>query len=106
MNDIFRVIKNAWNLRDFNLLENHNPRSKKCGLECIAYRANQVGKLFPLKWRDSTLLKISRHEIKTCYSNFASKLLLQALHSPLRIYLNVIIAFIVIFFDGLIYAKI
>ena len=49
MNDIFRVIKNACNLRDFNLLENHNPRSKKCGLECIAYRANQVGKLFPLK---------------------------------------------------------
>ena len=48
MNDIFRVIKNACNLRDFNVLENQNPRAK-CGLDCIAYRANQVGKLFPPK---------------------------------------------------------
>ena len=49
MNDIFRVIKNACNLRDFNLFENQNPRAKQCGLDCIAYRANQAGKLFPLK---------------------------------------------------------
>ena len=37
---------------------------------------------------------------------FVSMLLLQALHSLLRIYLNVIIAFIVIFCDFLIYPKI
>ena len=36
---------------------------------------------------------------------FESMLLLQALHSLLRIYLNAIITFIVIFSDGLIYAK-
>ena len=36
---------------------------------------------------------------------FESMLLLQAVHSLLRIYLNAIITFIVIFSDGLIYAK-
>ena len=49
MNDIFRLVKNTYNLRNFNLFENKNPRTKQYGLDCIAYRASQVGKLFPLK---------------------------------------------------------
>ena len=49
MNDIFRLIENTCHPRNFHLFENQNPRTKQDSLNCVAYRASQVGKLFPLK---------------------------------------------------------
>ena len=57
MNDIFGLIGNTYNPINFHLFGNQNPRTKQYGLECTAYRASQVGKLFPLKSRDSISLK-------------------------------------------------
>ena len=35
--------------KKFHLFESKNARAKQYGLDCIGYRACQVGKLFPLK---------------------------------------------------------
>ena len=36
MNDIFRLIENTYNPRNFHLFENQNPRTKQYGLDRIA----------------------------------------------------------------------
>ena len=48
MNYIYRFIKNTYYLRNFIYLKAKMLEHKN-GLDCIAYRASQVGKLFPLK---------------------------------------------------------
>ena len=42
MNNIFKLRENSYNLRNFQIFESQNPRTKKFGLDSIAYRANQL----------------------------------------------------------------
>ena len=44
--------KNTYNLRNVHLLESTNPRIKRYGLDCIAYRAGQFWQTFPIEPRD------------------------------------------------------
>ena len=49
INDIFKFRKNIYNLRNVYLFEVQNLRTKRFGLDCIAYRSSQIWKIFPLK---------------------------------------------------------
>ena len=49
MNTIFKLRQNTYNLRNFHAFESQNPRTKKFGLDGIAYRASQLWKMFPEK---------------------------------------------------------
>ena len=40
MSDIFKLRENTCNLRNFHIFESKNPRTKKFGLDSIAYRAS------------------------------------------------------------------
>ena len=40
MSDIFKLRENTYNLRNFHIFESQNPRTKKFGLDSIAYRAS------------------------------------------------------------------
>ena len=42
MNDIFKLRENTYNLRNFHIFEAENSRTKRFGLDCIAYRASQL----------------------------------------------------------------
>ena len=42
MSDIFKLRENTYNLRNFHIFESQNPRTKKFGLDSIAYRASQM----------------------------------------------------------------
>ena len=42
MNDIFKLRKNTYNLRNFHIFQTENPRSLKYGLDAIPYRASQL----------------------------------------------------------------
>ena len=53
---IFKLRKNTYNLRNFESL---NPRTKHCGLHCIAYRTSQIRETAPIEIRDSIWLKFS-----------------------------------------------
>ena len=44
MIDIFKLRENACNLRNFDIFESQNHRTKKFGLGSIAYRASQLWK--------------------------------------------------------------
>ena len=106
MNDTLKLRKNIYNLRNVHLYGSQNPKTKPYGLHCIAYRASQIRQTFPIETRDSILLKALKHKIKHGICNSCPcLLLLQTLHSPLRIYLNVL-STLHIFSDGLIYVSI
>ena len=47
MSDIFKLRENTYNLRNSHLFESQNPRTKKLGLDSIAYRASQLWKNVP-----------------------------------------------------------
>ena len=40
ISDIFKLRENTYNLRNFHIPESQNPRTKKFGLDSIAYRAS------------------------------------------------------------------
>ena len=42
LSDIFKLRENTYNLRNFHIFESQNPRTKKFGLDSIAYRASQM----------------------------------------------------------------
>ena len=44
MSDIFKLRKNTHNLRNVHIFESQNPRTKKFGLDSIAYEASQLWK--------------------------------------------------------------
>ena len=44
MSDIFNLRENTYNLRNVHIFESQNPRTKKFGLDSIAYRASQFWK--------------------------------------------------------------
>ena len=61
---IFRLRENTYNLRNFHIFESQNLRTKKFGLDNIAYRASQLWKKVPEEIRNSTWLSIFRKKIK------------------------------------------
>ena len=64
MNDIFKLRENTYNLRNFNISESQNPRTKTFGLDSIAYRASQLWKNVPEEIRNSTSLPMFKKKIK------------------------------------------
>ena len=65
MNYIVKLRKNTYNLRNVHLPENQKPKTKRYGLDCIAYSASQIWQIFPIEIRDSITLKIFNHKTKT-----------------------------------------
>ena len=49
MSDIFKLRENTHNLRNFNTFESQSPRTKKFGIDSIAYTASQLRKNVPHK---------------------------------------------------------
>ena len=47
MSDIFKLRENTYNLINFHIFESQNSRTKKFGLDSIAYRASQLWKIVP-----------------------------------------------------------
>ena len=69
MNGIFRLRKKTCNLRYLHSSESQNPRTKRCFLDCIAYRASQIWHTVSIEIRDSVSLKFFKHEIKAwCFN--------------------------------------
>ena len=64
MKTIFKLRQNTYNLRNFHAFESQNPRTKKLGLDSIAYRAGQLWKIVPEEIRNSALLLIFKESIK------------------------------------------
>ena len=64
MDDIFKLRENTYNLRNFHIFESQNPRTKKFGLDSIAYRASQLWKNVPEEIRNSTSLPMFKKKIK------------------------------------------
>ena len=60
MSDIVKLRENTYNLRNFHIFESQNPRTKKFGLDSIAYRASQLWKNVPEEIRNSTSKKIKK----------------------------------------------
>ena len=69
INYIFKVRKDIYDLRNFYLFENQNPKTKQYGLDCIAYIVSQIWQTFPIEIRNSVLLKTFKHKIKTWLCN-------------------------------------
>ena len=70
-----------------------------------SYRASQFWQTFPFEIRESILLNIFKHNIKTWYCNSIPCYCSKTLYSPFWVYLNVSIP-LYIFYDGLIHANI
>ena len=51
MNDIFKLRKNTYNLRNVHLFKSQNPRIKRYGINCTAYKTNQIRQTFPIEIR-------------------------------------------------------
>ena len=65
MNTIFKLRQNTYNLRNFHAFESQNPRTKKFGLDSIAYRTySQLLKNVPEEIRNSPSLLIFKESIK------------------------------------------
>ena len=58
MNTVFKLRQNTYNLKNFHAFESQNPRTKKFGLDSIAYRASQLWKNVPEEIRNSASLLI------------------------------------------------
>ena len=64
MSDIFKLRENTYNLRNVHIFESQNLRTKKFGLDSIAYRASQLWKNVPEEIRNSTSLPIFKKKTK------------------------------------------
>ena len=64
MSDIFKLKENTYNLRNVHIFESQNPRTKKFGLDSIAYRASQLSKNVPEEIRNSISLPMFKKKIK------------------------------------------
>ena len=64
MNTIFKLRQNTYNLKNVHAFESENPRTKKFGLDSIAYRAIPLWKNFPKEIRYSASLLIFKESIK------------------------------------------
>ena len=62
MPDIFNLRQNTYNLRNFHISQ--NPKTKKFGLDSIAYRDNPLWKKVAEEIRNSVSIPIFKEEIK------------------------------------------
>ena len=58
MNEVFSAKANIYNTRQFNVSETHIPTSNRCGLNSIAYKANELWNLLPENLKSSPSLKV------------------------------------------------
>ena len=65
MNDIFKLRKNEYNLRNFHIFQTENPRSLKYGLDAIPYRASQLWQQVPTDIPEAASLALFKNRIKT-----------------------------------------
>ena len=75
MNIIFKLRQNTYTLRNFHAFECENPRTKKFGVDSIAYRASQFWKNVPKEIRNS----VSRG-LYLVYSNLVENILVPHAH--------------------------
>ena len=64
MSDICKLRENTYSLRNFHIFEFQNPRTKKFGLDSIAYRASQLWKNVLGEIRNSTSLPMFKKKIR------------------------------------------
>ena len=64
MSDILNLRKNTYNMRNVHIFESQNPRTKKFGLDSIAYIASQLWKNLAQEIRNSASLPIFKEKIK------------------------------------------
>ena len=64
MTDVSKIRENTYNLRNVHIFESQNPRTKRFGLDSIAYRASQLWKNVPEEIRNSTSLPVFKKKIK------------------------------------------
>ena len=64
MSTIFKLRQNTNNLRNVHAFESQNPRTKKFGLDSIAYRASQLWKNVLEEIKNSDSLLIFKESIK------------------------------------------
>ena len=64
MNDIFKLRKNMYNVRNFHIFQTENPRSLKYGLDAIPYYANQLWQQVPIDIREAASLAIFKNRIR------------------------------------------
>ena len=64
LSDIFKLRENTYNLRTFHICESQNIRTKKFGLDSIAYAASQIWKNVPEDIRNSTSLPMFKKKKK------------------------------------------
>ena len=64
MNTIFKLRQNTYNLKNVHAFESQNHRTKKFGLDSIAYRASQHWKNVPEEIRHLTSLLILKESTK------------------------------------------
>ena len=64
MNNILKLRENTYNLKNFHIFESQKPRTKKSGLNSIAYRASQLWKNVPKKIRNSNSFPVFKEKIK------------------------------------------
>ena len=75
MSDILKLKANTYNMRNFHTFESQNPRTKKFGLDSIAYRASQLWKNVPEETRNSTSFPIFKKKVPliSCSCNCCRK---------------------------------
>ena len=64
-NDIFKLRKNMYNLRNFHTFQTKNPGSVKYGVDAIPYRASKLWQQVPTDIREAASLAIFRNRIET-----------------------------------------
>ena len=65
MDDIFKLRKNMYNLRNFHIFQTENPRSLKSGLDAIPYRVSQLWQQVPTDIREAASQAFFQNRIKT-----------------------------------------
>ena len=90
MNTIFKFTQNTYNLKNFYAFESQNPRTKKFGLDNIAYRASQLWKISRRNKLFSLTFNLQRINKKSSFGFLFMALLLNlnALRRLYLVYLN------------------
>ena len=85
MNTIFKL-RQTYNLKNFHTFESQNPRTKKFGLDNIAYRASQLWKISRRNKLFSLTFNLQRINKKSSFG-FLFMALLSNLNTSRRLYL-------------------
>ena len=64
MTDVSKLRENTYNLRNVHIFESQNPRTKRFGLDSIAYRASQLWKNVPEEIRNLTPFPMFKKKLR------------------------------------------